>query len=316
MSFPPPSQPGPLPFHPAPPSGPPAAPQPVRGPHFSYWLPPGWTVGEEGPFALVLRSADWLAGVVVFGQSGLMYPMAPDQFAHQAMAGVMRLAPDVRLFDARPVPPLPGYTQAARMETAYTVASPNGPVPIRGVVTSHVAIGYGTCGGTIALASSEAGRWPSYQGWLPDLASAARNTGPNAYGGASMGAGDPRDRPAGWPAHAAYRAWSESNWQGVMDERWRRRTPPGCSRADADRPGMDGRPRGNPAMRRSATPAAIRVSRDGREVHSDDPAFDRAPPTTPTGGGPGKPPQPAGPAGQWCCWSISTGIHRHPVMFL
>jgi hypothetical protein len=33
-------------------------------------------------------------------------------------------------------------------------------------------------------------------------------------------------------------------------------------------------PYGNPAMRRSTTPACIWVSSDGREAHSHDPSFD------------------------------------------
>ena len=99
----------PPPPGPRPMQGPPAA-RPVQGPHFRYLLPPGWSVGEEGPFALVLRSPDMLAAIVVFGQSGLMTAMSPEQFAHQAMAGVMRLAPDVRLFESLPISPLPGYT--------------------------------------------------------------------------------------------------------------------------------------------------------------------------------------------------------------
>jgi len=76
--------------------------QPVRGSHFSYLLPQGWRTGEEGPFALALFAPDMKAGIVVFGQSGLMYPLSPEQFAHQAMAGVMRLAPDVQILSSQP----------------------------------------------------------------------------------------------------------------------------------------------------------------------------------------------------------------------
>ena len=101
----------------------------LHGPHFTYLLPPGWNVGGEGNYALVLRSADAMAGVIVFGQSGLLQPMSPPQFAHAMMAGTMRLTPDVQLGPARPFPPMPGYTHAVVFETSYTLSFLNGPVP-------------------------------------------------------------------------------------------------------------------------------------------------------------------------------------------
>ena len=81
--------------------GPAQPPLPLsRGPNFTYVLPPGWAVGEEGQFALVLRSPDMMASIIVFGQSGLMQPMSPDQFAYYCMANVMRLAPALTISDA------------------------------------------------------------------------------------------------------------------------------------------------------------------------------------------------------------------------
>ncbi|WP_165070617.1 hypothetical protein [Paludisphaera rhizosphaerae] len=273
------------PFHPGPPFMPPPPgsqppqgpppPRPMQGPNFSYLLPPGWSVGEEGPFALVLRSPDMLAAIVVFGQSGLMAALSPEQFAHQAMAGVMRIAPDVRLFESRPFQPLPGYTHAAVMQTTYTLQTPMGPVPIQGVVFSHVAIGYGTCSGVITLAASAAHLWPSYRDWLPQVALAARNMGSNAYGSTAMGQTMHDITQREGQANADYRAWSQSNWQGVVNERW----ASDAQRQEALGPMLTGQqwssdPYGNPDMRRSTTPACIWVSRDGREVHSHDPSFD------------------------------------------
>lgn len=264
----------PLPFHPSPGPHPPG-PQLVRGPHFTYHLPPGWTVGEEGPFALVLRSPDFLASVVVIGQSGLMQPMSPEQFAHYEMTAVMRLAADVRFGPSRPVPPMPGYTQAAAFETAYTVFAPAGPVPIRGVVVCNVAVGYAQCNGTLTLAGSDARQWDGYAGWLPQVALAAVNTGPNAYGSGTMAGmigGIARQDHA---AYQNYQAWSQQTWQQVTDAR----------NASVDRqqgalgPMLTGQEWiadgfGGPDVRRSTTPACIWRSRDGREIASPDPAFD------------------------------------------
>ncbi len=264
-----------------PPQGPPG-PRPVQGSHFSYLLPPGWSVGEEGPFALVLRSADMLAGVIIFGQSGLMSAMSPEQFAHQAMAGVMRLAPDVGLFESRPMQPQPGYSHAAMMQTTYTVQGPMGPVPVQGVVFSNVAPGYGSCSGVLALASSAAHLWPSYRDWLPQVALSARNTGPNAYGSTSMGQVMHGIAAHEGQANADYRAWSQANWQAVTDDRW----ASDQRRLQALDPMLTGQqwqadPYGGQDLRRSTTPASIWVSRDGREVHSQDPSFDPRTPYDP-----------------------------------
>lgn len=247
----------------------------MQGPNFSYLLPAGWSVGEEGPFALVLRSPDMLAAIVVFGQSGLMTAMSPEQFAHQAMVGVMRIAPDVRLMESRPFQPMPGYSNASVIQTSYTLQTPNGHVPIQGLVFSHVAVGYGTCSGVITLAASAAHLWPSYRDWLPQVALAARNSGSNAYGSTAMGQAMHDITQREGQANADYRAWSQSNWQGVVNQRW----ASDVQRQEGLGPMLTGQqwssdPYGNPDMRRSTTPACIWVSRDGREVHSHDPSFD------------------------------------------
>ena len=250
-------------------------PQPVRGQHFSYLLPHGWRTAEEGPFALALFAPDTRAGIVVFGQSGLMHPLSPEQFAHHAMAGVMRLAPDVRLFNPQPCQPRPGYTHAAAMECTYTVMTPGGPVPICGVVVSHVAVGYGQFSGTLTLASAEVRQWPNYRDWLPQVAAAAVNTGPNAYGSGTMAGVMGDIARQDHAANRAYQEHSNQTWQGVVDART----------ASVDRQqGQMGSvltgqewhadPYGGPMLRRSTTPAVIWRSGDGREVASDDPSYD------------------------------------------
>lgn len=266
----------PLPFDP-PPSGAPAL---INGPHFTYRLPPGWTVGEEGKFALVLRSPDFLAGVIVFGQSGMMQPMAPEQFAYYAMTGVMRLAADVQFSPSRPIQPMPGYTHAATFETIYTLQGPNGPVPVRGVVVSNVAIGYGQCNGTLTLAASDVRQWPQYSTWLPQVAMAAMNTGPDPYGSGTMAGVISGIARHDGDSYRQYQAWSQQLWGQVTADR----------NASVDRqqgamgPMLTGQEwiqdgHGGPMIRRSTTPACIWRSRDGREVASDDPSFD---PRTPS----------------------------------
>lgn len=247
----------------------------VRGSHFVYSLPPGWSVGEEGAFALVLRSQDLMAGIVVIGQSGLMQGMSPEQFAYYEMQTVMRLAPDVRLSGGRAIPPMPGYTQAAVFEVTYTLATPMGMVPLRGMVVSNVAVGYAQCNGTITLAAAEVRQWPSYANWLPGVALAAQNVGADAFGSQTMGGVISGIAQQDHAANRAYQEWSQNTWQQVTHER----------NASVDRqqgamgPMLTGQEWisegfGGQDIRRSTTPACIWRSRDGREISSPDPSFD------------------------------------------
>ncbi|WP_020504586.1 hypothetical protein [Lamprocystis purpurea] len=265
----------PLPFDPPPHSGSPTEPPLVNGPHFTYRLPPGWTVGEEGKFSLVLRSPDFIAAVIVFGQSGMMQPLSPEQFAYYAMTGVMRLAPDVQFGPSRPIQPMPGYTHSATFETTYTLNGPAGAAPVRGVVVSNVSIGYGQCNGVLTLAGSDARHWPHYSGWLPRVAMAALNTGPDPYGRHTV-AGMITDigRQDG-ESYRQHQAWSQQLWGQVTADR--NRSSDGQQEALGAM--LDGHvwiPEGfgGQPIRRSTTPACIWRSRDGREIPSDDPAFD------------------------------------------
>lgn len=264
----------PLPFDP-PPSGSPSDCQLIHGPHFTYLLPRAWTVGEEGKFALVLRSPDSLAGVIVFGQSGLMQPMSPEQFAYNMLTGVMRLAADVQFGPSRPIQPGPGYTHAATFETTYTLYGSAGPIPIRGVVVCNVAVGYGQCNGTLALAGSDVRLWPQYAGWLPQVAVAALNTGPDPYGSGTMAGVISGIARQDGDQYRQYQAWSQQLWGQVTAERnasidrQQGALGPMLTGQEWISEGFGGQP-----IRRSTTPACIWRSRDGREVASDDPAFD------------------------------------------
>lgn len=270
----------PLPLDTPSPSGAPSDDTLVNGPHFTYRLPRGWTVGEEGKFALVLRSPDSLAGVIVFGQSGMLQSMSPEQFAHFAMTGVMRLAADVQFGPSRPLSPMPGYTHAATFETSYTLHGPTGAVPVRGVIVCNVAIGYGQCNGTLTLAGSDVRQWPHYSGWLPQVALAAMNTGPDPYGSGTMAGVISGIARQDSDSYQQYQAWSQQLWGQVTVQR----------NAALDRqqgalgPMLTGEEWvhdgfGGPMIRRSTTPACLWRSRDGREVASADPSYD---PRTPS----------------------------------
>lgn len=248
---------------------------PRQGPHFSYLMPEGWAVGEEGPHALVLRSPDAAAGIIVFGLSGMPVALDPVQFAMHAMRDVMRLAPDVQLWNPRAIAPRPGFTAAAAIDTRYTLFGPTGPAPVLGLVVSNVAVGYGFGNGVITIAGAQQAAWPSVASWLPGVALAAVNTGPNAYGSTGMAAQMHGIARQEGDAQARYRAWSAATWDAVVQQR----AEVGARQADALDPVLTGQrwdadPFGGPMARRSTAPRVVWVHRDGREVASDDPSFD------------------------------------------
>jgi hypothetical protein len=133
--------------------------QQVSGPNFTYLLPPGWFVAEEGKYSLSLRSNDYRAGITVFGQSGLMYPATPDQYAYQVMTSVMHLQ-NVQFSQPRPIQPMPGCTQAMMIETIYRSMMQNGSFMAKGIVVSNVAIGYNQCDAVMTLAAADVALWP------------------------------------------------------------------------------------------------------------------------------------------------------------
>src|SRR5438874_619239 len=53
-----------------------------NGKFFSYALPQGWGVGEDGQFALTLVSADTKAITVMVGNAGLPANYAPGRFVY------------------------------------------------------------------------------------------------------------------------------------------------------------------------------------------------------------------------------------------
>ncbi|MFM7427130.1 MAG: hypothetical protein ACKO7W_19380 [Elainella sp.] len=248
--------------------------QQVRGSNFTYLLPPGWFVGEEGNYSLSLRSRDFRAGITVFGQSGMMYPMTPDQYAYQVMTSVMRLS-NVQFSQPRPIQPMPGCTQAMILETLYPVAMPNGAFMAQGIVVSNVAIGYNQCDAVMTLVAADTALWPQYQSWLPQVGLAACNTGPDPYGRTSMAGVIRGIAVQDHQAYTAYSQWSNHLWQQVTDDRNASidRQQDALGQTLTGQVWVNSRYDGR-STRQSTTPAVIWESRDGRRIASDDPSFD------------------------------------------
>ena len=252
----------------------------VQGRNFTYVLPAGWRVGEEGNHALVLQAQDLSAGVIVYGVSGFGQNLTPPQFAYNAIINNLRLAPDVRISNPTPIQPMPGYTAAAVMDIAYTKQGPQGPQRIVGLVISNVVSVYARSDAVVTLMLALDSHWSAVHSWLPQVALQALNTGPNPFGRTAMSGQILNDTVRQREAYGQYLNWSQANWAGVVANR----AASLDRQAQANGETLTGQYwgknpyTGNPE-RYSTTPTVIWVHRDGRQVTSSNSTFD---PRTPT----------------------------------
>ncbi len=273
----------PWPFAPMPPGVPPLGPQqpqqrpkpqPTRGPNFTYFLPPGWQVVEEGKCSLCLKSQQDLSGIIVYGTCGMMQPIPPEHFVYNFMTHNMQ-AMNVQFTQVKPIQPMPGYTHAALIDVQYLINMPTGPAQVNGLVISNVVVVYGRCDAIMTLVASDAQVWPQNERWLPELAFAAYNTGPDPYGRHSMSStliGSTMQEQA---AFEAYNSWSQNLWSQVIADRHRSIDYQNEERGEL----LTGNqwvtnPFTGHQIQVSTTPAVIWINRDGRTVSSQIATFD------------------------------------------
>lgn len=147
-----------------------------QGPCFRYAVPAGWQVVEDGQFAVVLMAPDQRALTVMVGNSGLPAGYDPAQFVHEKIS---QLRPDnLRLWNGRPAPPMPGFSTAFEFDLAYAVRG----IPCRGVARCNVAPAYDMCTMAVTYAASEESQWGTYATWLPQLASQVAIVNASAFG--------------------------------------------------------------------------------------------------------------------------------------
>jgi len=184
------------------------------GQFFSYALPEGWRVGEDGQFALSLVAPDQKAFTVMVGNAGLPPGYDPGRFVYEKLTALRPVS--LQLGPGRPARPVAGFAQAAEFDVAFVGA--NGRQH-RGVAKCSVAGSYDTFVYAMTAAISEAGAWPSYARWLPAVADqiSARNGG--AFGIRGVMAQNLQNSTAYGEAARQYREWSQKNWQQVTDER-------------------------------------------------------------------------------------------------
>ena len=184
-----------------------------NGRFFSYALPPGWRVGEDGQYALTLAAPDSRAFTVMVGNAGLPLDHPCGRFVHDKLSA---LKPEnLQIGQPRKAAPIAGFAHAYQFDVTYSIRG----VACRGTVKCHVAPAYDTVVMAMTAALSEASQWPGYASWLPLVAEQISATSGAAFGRRGIMAQNLKDSAAYAEAARQYRDWSRRTWQQVADDR-------------------------------------------------------------------------------------------------
>ena len=183
------------------------------GRFFSYAMPQGWRVGEDGQFALTLVAADNKALTVMVGNAGLPPNYQPGRFVYEKL---MAMRPqNLQLGQARQARPVAGFTQAVAFDVSYSIRG----VAYRGSAKCNIQTAYDTAVMAMTAAIAESSQWQGYSSWLPQVADQISATNGAAFGVRGIMAQNLRNSTAYAEAARNYREWSQRNWQQVTDER-------------------------------------------------------------------------------------------------
>lgn len=184
-----------------------------RGRFFSYALPPNWSVGEDGQFALTLVAPDRKALTIMVGNAGVPPQYSPGQFAWDKL---MAIGPQNLSFgEPRQSQPIQGFAHAFDFEVSYFAQG----VPCRGLVKVSIAPAYDSSTMAMTAALSAADQWPAYASWLPQVANQVAAADGAAFGMRGLMQQNLANSTAYAEAAKAYRSWSQKNWQEVTDDR-------------------------------------------------------------------------------------------------
>ena len=179
-----------------------------RGQFFSYALPQGWRLGEDGQFALSVGAPDGKAFTVMVGNAGLPPGYPPDRFVYEKMTALQPQG--LRIGKGRNATPVSGFQQAWAFDVQYSA---------RGVATVHVATSYDSAVLAMTAAISEDSQWPGYSTWLPLVAEQISALDGRAFGARGIMAQNIENSKAYAVAAREYRDWSQKTQQGVTDAR-------------------------------------------------------------------------------------------------
>jgi len=184
-----------------------------QGRFFSYALPQGWRVGEDGQFALTLVAPDSKALTLMVGNAGLPLNYPPERFVQDKL---MALGPqNLQISQPKTSTPITGFNRAYQFEVTYEIQG----APCRGLVKCHVATAYDMSVMAMTAALSDATQWSGYSNWLPLVADQIAATDGAAFGSRGIMQQNLKNSASFAEAARQYRDWSQRNWQQVTDER-------------------------------------------------------------------------------------------------
>ena len=184
-----------------------------QGRFFSFALPPGWRVGEDGQFALTLVSPDNKALTLMVGNAGLPLNHPPARFAYEKLSAIQ--PQNLQMGQPRQARPVAGFGHAVEFDVSYAVRG----VAYRGVAKVSVAPAYDSATMALTAALSTADQWSGYAAWLPQVANQVSATNGAAFGMRGIMQQNLQNSVAFGEAARQYRDWSQKNWQQVTDER-------------------------------------------------------------------------------------------------
>ncbi|MGE0313503.1 MAG: rhodanese-like domain-containing protein [Lautropia sp.] len=184
-----------------------------RGRFFTFALPPGWRVGEDGQFALTRVAPDGSAMAVMVGNAGLPLVQSPAQYAYARLSAIRPRG--LELGAPRQARPVAGFGEAVEFDVRYWSDAGEH----RGVAKVSMARGYDSAVMAMTASLSTAVHWPAYAGWLPLVADQIAATDGAAFGRRGIMQQNLRNSTAFGEAAREYRDWSQRNWQAVTDQR-------------------------------------------------------------------------------------------------
>ena len=185
----------------------------ARGQFFSYALPPGWKLGEDGQFALSIGAPDGKAFTVMVGNAGLPPGYPADRFVYEKMTALQ--PQNLKIGQGRRSTPVSGFTEAYAFDVEYNAPG----MANRGVAKVHIATTYGAAVMAMTAAISEASQWQGYSSWLPAVSEQISALNGGAFGARGVMAQNLANSKAFGEALSQYREWSQKTQQGVTDAR-------------------------------------------------------------------------------------------------
>lgn len=184
-----------------------------QGACFRYVLPAGWTVAEDGPFAVVLVDPLRRAVAAIVGNAGLPPWYPPHQYVYERLVG---LGPEaLQLGPPRAGTALHGFATAWEFDLSYAVQG----VPCLGVARCHIAPAYDSCVMAVTWAASDAARWPMHASWLPAVSMHFAATHAGAFGAQGIMAQNLQNSAAFGQQLQAHREASHALWSEVARQR-------------------------------------------------------------------------------------------------